>query len=237
VAETINPPGAFLQLLEGRAPAELTTLMLRLPLLRLSLPRGNGEPVLVLPGFGADDRSTWLLRRFLTSLGYAAHGWEQGLNTGSGAPLVRGVIARLEQLGRRTHDKIHLVGWSRGGVIAREAARQRPDLVRQIITLGTPVRGGPGASSIGRMVAADLGASAADLIRLQAQREQGPITVPVTAIYSKSDGVVAWRATIDETNPNVEHIEVSASHIGLGINADVYRIIAQRLKSKASPAP
>ncbi|NJN51599.1 MAG: hypothetical protein HC809_07290 [Gammaproteobacteria bacterium] len=126
---------------------------------------------------------------------------------------------------------MNLVGWSRGGIIAREVARQRGDLVRQVITLGTPVRGGPTASSIGRMVSTSLGLSAQDLRKLQATRERAPIRVPITALYSKTDGVVAWRASIDDTNPDVEHIEVSGSHIGLGVNAQVYRIIAERLHS------
>jgi hypothetical protein len=103
--------------------------------------------------------------------------------------------------------------------------------VRQVITLGTPVRGGPGASSIGRLVASSLGVNPQDLRRMQDQRERSPIRVPITALYSRTDGVVAWQASIDEQNPDVEHIEVGGSHIGLGVNADVYRIVAERLKN------
>jgi len=108
-------------------------------------------------------------------------------------------------------------------------ARARGDWVRQVITLGTPVTGGPGASSIGRLVATSLGVNAQDLRKLQETRERTPIQVPITAVYSKSDGVVAWRAAIDERSPDVEHVEVTGSHIGLGANADVYRIVAERL--------
>lgn len=238
MSEPINPPSAFLQLLEGRAPAELAALMLRLPLLRLSVPKGNGEPVIVLPGFLTDDSSTWLLRRFLNSIGYTAYPWALGFNTGAGAPLVTGVLELTTEL-RRKHDApVNLLGWSRGGIIAREVARQRSDLVRQVITLGTPVRGGPSASSIGRMVSSSLGLTAQELRKLQIMRERALIRTPITAIYSKTDGVVAWRAAIDDTNPDVEHVEVSGSHIGLGVNADAYRIIAQRLHSpRAAQTP
>ena len=227
--DPINPPSAFLQLLEGRAPMELSALMLRLPLLRLTVPHGRGEPVLVLPGFLADDASTWLLRRFIDSIGYAAHGWGLGRNTGPGALLVDGALALARELA--TNGKtVNLVGWSRGGIIAREVARARPDVVRQVITLGTPVHGGPSASSIGRFASASLGLSPEALRALQRQREKTPINVPITAIYSKSDGVVAWRAALDHLNPDVEHVEVVSSHVGLGVNADVYRIIAERLQ-------
>ena len=137
---------------------ELSALMLRLPLLRLTVPHGRGEPVLVLPGFLADDASTWLLRRFLDSIGYDAHGWGLGRNTGPGTVLVDGALALTRELAAGGKP-VNLVGWSRGGIIAREVARARADLVRQVITLGTPVHGGPSASSIGRMASASLGLS------------------------------------------------------------------------------
>lgn len=234
MTEPINPPRAVLQLLEARAPLELGALLLQLPLLRFSAPRGHGEPVVVLPGFLADDASTWLLRRFIAAIGYDAHPWGLGANTGPGGPLVAGVIDTVAKLAGGRARSVNLVGWSRGGIIAREVARARGELVRQVITLGTPVRGGPGASNVGRLAAASLGLSAQELHRMQAQRERTPIRVPITALYSKSDGVVAWRAAIDEHSPDVEHVEVGGSHIGLGVSADVYRIVAARL---AAPRP
>lgn len=234
--EPINPPNAVLQLLEGRAPVELAALMLRLPMLRMSVPKGDGSPVLVLPGFLADDASTWVLRRFLNSIGWRAHPWALGPNTGPGAPLVAATTALAEQLSTEG-GRVNLVGWSRGGIIAREVARRRSDLVRQVITLGTPVRGGPEASSIGRMVAVNLGIDTRNLRAMQSEREQVPIRVPITALYSRTDGVVAWRAAIDDTNPDVEHVQVSGSHVGLGVNAEVFRIVAERLKHPRKPTP
>jgi len=235
MTEPINPPSAFLQLLEGRAPMELSALMLRLPLLRRAVPRGNGDPVVVLPGFLANDASTWLLRRFLTDIGYDARPWGLGRNVGPGGPHIAAMIELVGQLHREHGRGVNLVGWSRGGIVAREVARVCGDHVRQVITLGTPVTGGPGASSIGRLVTTSLGLNAQDLRKLQQSRERTPIRVPITALYSKSDGVVAWRAAIDERNPDVEHIEVQGSHVGLGANADVYRIVAERLHRPRSP--
>jgi len=229
MAEPINPPRAILQLLEARAPLELSALLLQLPLLRFGAPHGSGEAVVVLPGFLADDASTWLLRRFLVAIGYDARPWGLGANTGPGAPLVARTLDLVNELAKGRTNSVNLVGWSRGGIIAREVARARGDLVRQVITLGTPVRGGPGASSIGRLVAASLGVNTQDLRKLQDHRERTPIRVPITALYSRTDGVVSWQAAFDEHNPDVEHVEVGGSHIGLGVNADVYRIVAERL--------
>jgi pimeloyl-ACP methyl ester carboxylesterase len=234
LAEPINPPRAILQFLEARAPLELSALLLQWPLLRATVPHGDGDAVIVLPGFLADDASTWMLRRFLDGIGYDARPWGQGANTGPGAPLIEGVLDLANALVKSHGAKVNLVGWSRGGIIAREVARARGDLVRQVITLGTPVRGGPGASSIGRLVASSLGVSAQDLRRIQENRERTPIRVPITAVYSRSDGVVAWQAAIDDRSPDVEHVEVESSHVGLGVNAEVYRIVARRL---ARPRP
>jgi triacylglycerol esterase/lipase EstA (alpha/beta hydrolase family) len=227
--EFINPPPMLYQFLEARAGAEFASLMLMLPLLRMSAPRGDDRPVMVLPGFMANDTSTWVLRRFLEEIGYAVTGWNMGRNTGAGQPLIERLIERAVTLHKGHGQKINLVGWSRGGSIAREIARARPDLVRQVITLGSPVKGGPSATSIGRLMQASTGMTEAQFHELIRQRERTPIRVPVTAIYSKTDGVVSWKASIDDTNPDVEHIEVQGSHVGLGVNPQVFRIVAERL--------
>ena len=227
--EFINPPPMLYQFLEARAGAEFASLMLMLPLLRMSAPRGDDRPVMVLPGFMANDTSTWVLRRFLEEIGYAVTGWNMGRNTGPGQPLIERLIERAVTLHKGHGQKINLVGWSRGGSIAREIARARPDLVRQVITLGSPVKGGPSATSIGRLMQASTGMTEAQFHELIRQRERTPIRVPVTAIYSKTDGVVSWKASIDDTNPDVEHIEVRGSHVGLGVNPQVFRIVAERL--------
>jgi len=202
--------------------------MLQLPLLRCRVPKGEGR-VMVLPGFMTDDSITWLLRRFLGSLGYEVEPWGLGINRGAMMKFLPKIIERLEAQNCGDERPASLVGWSRGGTLAREVARDRPDLVRSVITLGSPVRGGLNATSIGKLVQIDTGLTPETVKRLLRERQQIPIEVPITAIYSKTDGVVAWRACVDEVSPNIVHIEVRGSHSGLGFNAEVYQLVALAL--------
>jgi pimeloyl-ACP methyl ester carboxylesterase len=151
--DSAKPPSAILALTElPRALAEFGSLPLAVPLL-WSAPRGDGHPVLVLPGFSTTDRSTGVLRRYLTRLGYDAHAWELGRNLGPRAIGRQGekLIARLEEVYAKTGRKVSLVGWSLGGVLARQLSRRRPDLVRQIITLGSPFAGDPRSTNVWRL--------------------------------------------------------------------------------------
>jgi pimeloyl-ACP methyl ester carboxylesterase len=193
-----------------------------------SAPRGDGEPVMVIPGYSAGDASTLPLRSYLALLGYSVFGWGLGRNSGDVPELIPRVVARLDSLARETGQRVRLIGWSLGGYLAREAARERPRAVERVVTLGSPVVGGPKYTVVGRYYAQrgyDLDAIEAAV----AAREQTPLEVPVTAVYSRSDGVVAWRACIDSTSEKVEHVEVTTTHLGLGLSPEVYRIIAERL--------
>jgi pimeloyl-ACP methyl ester carboxylesterase len=214
-------------LLEGLAWLDPLQLLLRAPELARA-PRGRGEPVLVLPGFAASDASTAALRSYLRWLGYAARGWGLGTNGGDLPRLVPRVIRLLEERAGAAGQRVRCVGWSLGGNLAREAARERPDLVERVVTLGTPAVGGPKYTSVARSYrrrGLDL-----DAIELRvAERDRVPIRVPITAIYSRRDGIVAWQACIDRSNPDVEHVEVSATHLGLGFHPEVYRVVADRL--------
>lgn len=225
---TIHPPSVFQQALEGRVALEAAALLAQLPMLRLQAPRGAG-PVLVLPGFMADDTSTWLLRRFLTGLGYRVEGWRLGVNRG---PMLR-LLGQLEpviaNLVAKHGRSVQLIGWSRGGMLARELARRDSNGVRSVITMGTPIQGGPGASSIGSFAIRASGLSMQEAGDLQRQRESVPIPVPVHSIYSRSDGVVSWAASIDPYNPHVQHHEVEATHVGMGSNAQIFRLLADLL--------
>ena len=232
--DQIPPPSALLQMLEARALPEASMLMAQLPLLRLQAPKGQGDQVMVLPGYMTSDASTWLLRRFLSDIGYSVVGWGLGINRGPTLSFLPKLESRIQDLANEAQASVHLVGWSRGGTLSREIARDRPDLVRQVITLGSPVQGGPGATSLNRFVQLETGKSAEFMREAMRQRNQTPITVPITAIYSRSDGVVAWQAAIDDRNPTVEHIEVDGSHSGLGWNAQVYRLLARRLHKPLS---
>ena len=212
---------------EGRGALELPRLLLRLPELS-RLPGGAGRPVRVLPGFATGDGSTALLRGFLRALDYRVRGWGLGWNHGDVPSLVPRVTAAVVRAAEEAGQPVSLVGWSLGGVLAREAARDAPDAVARVITLGTPVVGGPKYTAVGALFARrgiDLDAVEAEVER----RNRVPLRVPVTAIYSRGDGVVAWQACIDRVSPDVEHVEVSTTHLGLGFSADVYRVVAERL--------
>ncbi len=220
-------PGPVAMLREGLGFLELPRLLLRMPEL-LRLPRGSGQPVMVLPGFAASDASTLVLQGYLRSLGYHVRGWRMGVNTGQVSALLPRVLRRVARTADLSGEPVRLIGWSLGGVLAREVARERPELVRRVITLGSPIVGGPRYTAVGRVYRQQ----GVDLDALEAAietREATPIRVPITAIWSRADGIVAWQACVDRRSPDVENIEVGATHLGLGFSADVYRVIAERL--------
>ncbi len=222
-----GPPRRLALLLEPAGLLEPLRLAARSKQLA-DLPRGDGAPVLVLPGFGTGDGATWALRRFLAYLEYDVQGWGLGRNHGRVPELLERIVEKLENFAAMRGRPIHLVGWSLGGYIAREAARERPDLVTRVITLGSPVVGGPKYTASHRYYARQ-GYDLDEIEATVAARDSVPLSVPVTAIYSKRDGVVTWQACIDRVNPGTEHFEVGASHLGLGLSPDVYSIIALRL--------
>lgn len=230
--DTIAPPSALLALTElPRAMMELGTLPLASGWLA-SAPRGDGHPVMVLPGFLTTDNSTGVLRRYLTRLGYDAHTWDLGRNLGPRAVGREGekLIARLRAIHETTGQRVSLVGWSLGGVLARLTANRAPDAVRQVISLGSPFTGNPMASNVSRTYQWVTGQTF-DSNHTQGQLREVAKTppVPTTAIYSKGDGVVAWQNCVEEPGPQTESIEVRGSHCGLGVNPAVLYAVADRL--------
>lgn len=228
----VAPPSMLLALTEvPRAIFELGSLPWASPLLARA-PKGDRHPVMVLPGFITSDFSTRLLRRYLDRLGYDSHGWALGRNLGPKAIGEDGekLIARLEAIHGETGKKISLVGWSLGGVMARQLARWRPDLVRQVISLGSPFVGDPRATNVWKAYERLTGQKIGDP-KTQALLEESQLAPPVpsTAIYSKNDGVVAWQNCIEPKNPRTDNIEVRGSHCGLGVNPVVLYAIADRL--------
>jgi pimeloyl-ACP methyl ester carboxylesterase len=190
-------PRALLLALEApRAALEATSLAPAYPWLASSA-RGDGHPVLVLPGFLASDASTRVLRTFLGSRGWAPHGWGLGRNRGVRDALLEALLARLRAVAGS--ERVSLVGWSLGGVFARELAKRAPDRVRCVITLGSPF----------------------------GDREPPP--TPTTAIYSQSDGIVNWRDCVEAAGPRAENIELVGSHCGLGVHPLALFAIADRL--------
>jgi pimeloyl-ACP methyl ester carboxylesterase len=218
-AETLSPPPLWLLALEGRAWLELAAFVPGLPLLA-GAPRGDGHPVLVLPGLLASDVSTRPLRAFLRRRGYHVHGWRLGRNVGARPATVAGLPARLHALHARHGRPVSLVGWSLGGIYARELARRFPGEVRQVITLASPFRD-PSATAVARFMPARPRGGGAAL--------DAPLTVPTTSILSRSDGIVAWRSCLETEGPRRENILVASSHCGMGHHLGALAVIADRL--------
>jgi pimeloyl-ACP methyl ester carboxylesterase len=194
-------------------------------------PVGDGHPVLVLPGLLADDLSTRTLRTFLARLGYRVRGWGLGRNRGPTDAVITGMPTLLSTMA--ADGPVSVIGWSLGGVYARELARDHPELVRQVITLGSPF-----ALIDNRQSRAD-GAFRrrarihVDPARLPTrERMRQPIPVPSTAIYSRSDGIVHWRACLEEPGASHENIEVRCGHLGFGVDAATWWIVADRLAQR-----
>jgi pimeloyl-ACP methyl ester carboxylesterase len=224
--QSIEPPSRLLQLLEGRVLWELGATLSLWPLLRLA-PKGDGHPVLVLPGLIGSDLSTGLLRRFLRERGYRAHGWKLGANLGLKPGVEEKLFARLDELHTRYGRKVSVIGWSLGGLYARALGVHRPDAVRSVITLGSPFAGPPKATNAWRVYEWASGQRADD--PAAQARVSGHLTMPSTSIYSRSDGIVAWPCSVDEPSDRSENIEVVASHLGLGVHPAVLYAIADRL--------
>lgn len=227
---SLKKPSRALLMLEGRALLEMGAYYQALPLLRRSLPRGDGHPVLLLPGFLAGDGSTRLLRAFLKEKGYAAHRWELGLNLAFSLERMQEIERRVVMLKRQYGLKVSLVGWSMGGLFAREVARARPDEVRLVITLGTPFARNLKANNAHWLYRAINGHCADDIAPELIRRMQQPPPVPSTAIYSRTDGVVAWRCCMEpREGPLNESVRVRGSHCGLGFNPMALYVIGDRL--------
>jgi pimeloyl-ACP methyl ester carboxylesterase len=230
--ERIAPPSKLLALSElPRALAELGALPWFGTLL-MSAPRGDGHPVLVLPGFVTTDASTTILRRYLELLGYTPYAWELGRNLGPKAIGREGekLAERLDAIHAETGRKVSIIGWSLGGVMARQLARRRAGKVRQVISLGSPFTGDPRATNVLRAYEALTGQRIADAeTQYQLDESRTAPPVPATAIYTRADGIVAWQNCREPENATTDNIEVYGSHCGLGVNASVLYAIADRL--------
>jgi pimeloyl-ACP methyl ester carboxylesterase len=223
----VQAPAPWLMLLEARAPWEYAAMLAALPWLK-RLPAGDGHPVIVFPGLGAADMTTAPLRGLLESLGYSTYPWQQGFNFGPREGVLDGCRSLVRRTADRHGSKVSLVGWSLGGVYAREMAKELPKLSRCVITLGTPFAGHPRATNAWRFYELVSGQSVHDPAMLEQIR--GLPSVPTTSIYTKTDGVVAWQGCINEAAPHAENIEVHASHVGMGLNPLALYAIADRLR-------
>jgi pimeloyl-ACP methyl ester carboxylesterase len=230
-AQTVRAPSRGLMLLEGRAIPEFGAFLGALPLLSLA-PRGDGHPVLVLPGLVTSDISTRPLRAFLKRQGYAVSGWGLGRNFGPRPGVQDGMLALLRELNETSGRKVSVIGWSLGGVYARQLAKMDPDRVRSVITLGSPFGGQPTATNAWRVYEMVSGKRASDADTSFGGAIASPPPVPTTAIFSRTDGICAWQICMEQPSPIAENIEVQGSHCGLGHNPAVVYAIADRLAQK-----
>jgi pimeloyl-ACP methyl ester carboxylesterase len=234
-SEQMSPakaPSLLLALTElPRALLEVGSLPWAAPVL-LQAAKGDGHPVLLLPGFMAGEGSMKPLYRYLEKLGYDPYQWELGRNLGPRAVGADGekMVHRLEAIFAKTGRKVTIIGWSLGGAFARQLSRRRPDMVRQVISLGSPLTGTPRATNAWRAYQYFTGQKMDDP-KLQAQVREGHDAPPVpsTAVFSKNDGIVAWQTSREPKSETTDNIEVRGSHCGLGANPAVMWAIADRL--------
>lgn len=198
---------------------------------------GEGRPVLVLPGFSAHDRLTGRLRGHLAQRGWEPFGWELGSNHGLTEKIVAGLPRRFAQIAGQYDEPVSIVGWSFGGLLARWLAHENPDRVRQVICLGSPWRAEGERTRATALFERSrekhgIVANAREIV----DRLREPLPVPLTAVWSKSDGIVPWHGcTVDENDgrdgrPPAENVEVVSSHVGMVANPLVLSVVADRLR-------
>ena len=192
---------------------------------------GDGHPVLVLPGFMSGDMSTRPLREYINSIGYTTYGWGLGRNYGEESDIDR-LLDLTDTIYQNHRQKITIIGWSLGGIYARQIAKSRPHLIRQLMTLGSPFTGlteSNHAAWIHKIITSGKGEDIIDPELLADIPKPAP--VPTTAIYSKQDGIVPWEYCLEkEETATHQNIQVYGSHLGLGVNPSVIKIIVDRLQ-------
>ena len=230
-----RPPRLIYTLLEGRGLLELASLPLFLPLLE-SAPRGDGHPVLLVPGFAASDATLVALRVFLRSRGYHVETWGFGQNTGFQRKFTEALEQKLRHMHHGHRRKVSLVGWSLGGVYAFYAAHRAPECVRSVISLGAPMRVTSDTEQVPlavkalyRYFAHPMG-PVAHVSNVRARLLRAPPPVPSACLYSETDGIVPPDAArLDGAATHHENIRVPGSHLGLGFNPVVMCVLADRL--------
>lgn len=225
--------GAAYAVAEPRALLEYGALAATWPLLLARSEPGDGHPVLLFPPWLGDDAMTWSMRRLLRARGYDAQGWRLGRNLGANPRLVEKVVARVEELFTATGRRVTLIGWSAGGIAARESARERPECVRAVITLGSPFQQDVRQTLLGRAYRRLSGPDFEQVVNDESvARVRTPPPVPSTAIYSESDGVVGPEACQELPSPLTENIRVPGSHCGLAHNPLALYVVLDRLAQR-----
>lgn len=225
----LRPPSLGLFLAEGRGLFELNATLLLSPAL-LTAPRGDGHPVLVLPGLLATDVSTLILRRYLDLLGFSTHPWGLGRNIGGVYSMRDKLRKLLTSVHATTGRKVSLVGWSLGGVYARDLALHMPEMVRYVVTMGSPFAGDITATNAKRVYEMVSGETIDEADLKDIQKLAGDLPVPTSSLFTRTDGIVNWETCLVRENDTAENIEITlASHIGIGVNAAALWAVADRL--------
>ena len=230
---TAKPPALGYAIAElPRALFELVCLLPAHVFLKRA-PRGDGHPVITLPGYRSDDTAMLALRRYLARWGYAPYPWGLGANLGIGYQRIdyeKRMLEKLESIVEKHGEPATLIGWSQGGVIAREVTKQKPELVRQVIVLGSPLADAPEATTLFRILRRTSAEEITNELMSVMREVASPLpNVRCICIYSNSDGIVSADIAQDLVSPNVENIRVSSSHLGMAVNPVVLFIIADRL--------
>ncbi|MEM9501366.1 MAG: alpha/beta fold hydrolase [Pseudomonadota bacterium] len=233
-APMARPPNRLWTLSEGRALLEFGAFYAALPMLKSTLQSGDGHAVITLPGFMASNSSTGPMRSLLTQLGYNALGWDSGRNVRVSEELIDRLEQQLQEANETSGKKVSLIGWSLGGVLARELAKLHPDRVRLVISLGSPISDDRNHTNAARLFEFFNGDEPDKIRGGQFKGLDIAPPVPTTSILTKTDGVVHWRGSVQcptKTSGKhpTENIEVYASHCGLGVNPSVMIAIADRL--------
>jgi pimeloyl-ACP methyl ester carboxylesterase len=224
----LRAPGLGLLLAEARGILEFNASLVLSPLL-MRAPRGDGHPVLALPGFLASDLSMMPLRRYLAALGYDTHAWRMGRNTGGINRMRGGLLDRLKEIHIASGRKVSVVGWSLGGIYARDIALRAPEMVRSVVTLASPFANDVRATNATRLYEALSGEIVGDDPQFL-KEIAGDLPVPASSIYSRADGIVNWRTCRLRPSDIAENIEVRlASHVGIGVNPAALWAVADRL--------
>jgi hypothetical protein len=225
------PPLSLLGLEPFRAAIEYTRLCM---MDWQRAPVGDGHPVIIFPGLGTNGSWATPLKSYCSDLGYAAMDWGRGLNRGPSGDIVTwldGLAEDVERLISSSRQRTTLIGWSLGGIYAREMAKRLPRRVRQVITIGAPFAGDCEQTNAGWLYRL-LNGKRIKLDRKLADTLRAAPPVPTTSIYSRTDGVVAWQACCEKAGERIENIEVNSSHIGLVWNPAVLSIVADRLSQR-----
>ncbi len=227
--EEVKAPSLKNFLLEGRIPFEWASSCLISPLISKQA-EGDKRPVFVFPPLLTNDFATQYLRRFLDKQGFSTYKWCNGINLAHTDHLP-GLESKLQEI-YDTHDqKVSIVGWSAGGFFARVLANKHPELVEQIITIATPFRNlKEGKTNLDFVFEAVHGKKKTELDNDLVEWIEATPDVPITCIYSKSDGIVPWQNCRENIKrDNIQEVEVYGSHGGLGANPSVLIYVAKIL--------